>query len=124
MRGLTNTAAGSSVAHTDTAKYCDTAKHCDAPNATPPRGTIPTTTPTIRCRRCTGDGRELVDVYVGTRGGLALYRLKPQDCSRCHGRGYLAYHPRPDSHPMPRPAARHTANPSPAGNPGDVGAGD
>ena len=79
MRGLTN----------DTG----TANHCGAAEAPSRRESIPTTTPTVRCRRCCGDGRELTDVYIGTRNGQPLYRLTPQDCSRCHGRGYLPYQP-------------------------------
>jgi len=63
----------------------------DAPILTAPP--IPTTRPTIRCRHCSGDGRELTDTYAGTRDGQPLYRLTPQDCTRCEGRGYLEYQP-------------------------------
>ena len=97
MRGLTNGGANPCNATEPTNRH---------------RKPIPTTTPTIRCRRCCGDGRELVDVYIGTRNGQPLYRLTPQDCTHCHGRGYLPYQPRPDSHPSPqRNPARHR-NPS------------
>jgi len=56
---------------------------------------IPTTTPTNRCRRCCGDGRELTRIYAGTRDGQRLYRLAPSDCTRCKGRGYVAHRPSP-----------------------------
>jgi len=95
MRGLTN----------DTG----TANHCGAAEAPSRRESIPTTTPTIRCRRCCGDGRELTDTYIGTRNGQPLYRLTPQDCTHCHGRGYLPYQPRPDSHPSPTSPPRATS---------------
>ena len=83
--------------------------HVEKPGATtqtPGRPSIPTTTPTIRCQRCCGDGRELADVYVGTRDGQPLYRLTPQDCARCQGRGYLAYHAL--QHRKPRPTCGET----------------
>lgn len=79
----------------------------------PIRTTTPvsTTTPAIRCRRCSGDGRELVDVLAGhDRDGQPVYRLTPRDCVRCHGRGYLLYQPHRHQgvarvRPSPRPAA-------------------
>ena len=67
------------------------------------RPSIPTTTPTIRCRRCCGDGRQLTDTYIGTRNGQPLYRLTPQDCTRCDGLGYLAYQPQRDDSRLSRP---------------------
>jgi len=71
---------------------------------------IPTTTPTIRCRRCSGDGRELVDMLVRNRDGQPVYRLTPRDCARCQGRGYLLYQPHRHQgvarvRPSPQPAA-------------------
>ncbi|TQL75956.1 hypothetical protein FB566_1474 [Stackebrandtia endophytica] len=65
------------------------------------RGMTPDTTPTIQCRQCSGDGRQLVEIPVGTRHGRPVYRLTPQDCTHCDGLGYLTYRRRPASRPMP-----------------------
>ena len=60
--------------------------------------------PTIQCRRCCGDGRQLTDTYIGTRDGRPVYRLRPQDCAGCNGLGHLTYQPTAGP-PSPRPFA-------------------
>jgi len=68
---------------------------------------IPARATVVLCRRCSGDGRELVDVLVGTRYGQPLYQLQPRNCARCDGLGYLPFrrYRGTANRPSPQPAA-------------------